>query len=486
MKKQPIERIIQSDIICCMVYLGSADKLIIISFLSFLVLIGFLSSRRRSSGRADYLLNGRRTGLFLFIATNVSTWYGGILGVGEFTYSYGLLNWFTQGFPYYIFALVFAFLFAGKIRNASLFTIPDKIESVYGRKAAIAAAFLVFILVQPAPYMLMVGELISMIFGLSLPVSLLIGSLVILPFIMKGGLKTDLYTDLFQFFIMFAGFIIILAFSVKSAGGFSFLKASLPPEHLTLSGGAPPSYIIIWFVIALWTFVDPGFHQRCYAAKDADVAKKGIIISVALWFLFDFLTTSAGLYSRAFLPGLENPVQAFPMLAEKVLGSGFKGIFYAGMLATILSTLNSFLFLSGTTFSEDFVSRISGKEWKSKEYTYAGIIFAAAIGIIMSISFPSVVKLWYVIGSICIPGLILPVVSSYYGKISIQSGYLLAEMISATLVSIIWFILREALLFETPLYQIEPMLAGLAAAAAVHAAGIFSKKKYGLSENSVA
>ena len=47
--------------------------------------------------------------------TLVSTWYGGILGVGEFSYRYGISNWVIQGVPYYVFALFFAFLLAKRI-----------------------------------------------------------------------------------------------------------------------------------------------------------------------------------------------------------------------------------------------------------------------------------------------------------------------------------------------------------------------------------
>jgi len=458
---------------------------LIILFFAVLALIGFFASRKKNSEKADYLLNGRKTGLFLFVATNVSTWYGGILGVGEFTYSYGILNWFTQGFPYYIFAILFAVLFAEKIRKASLFTIPDKIESVYGRKAALTASVLVFILVQPAPYLLMVGELISMIFGINLFFSLIIGLAVLIPFLMKGGFKTDLYTDIFQFFVMFAGFAILLFFSTGVFGGFAPLKAYLPKEHLTLTGGAPLTYILVWFVIALWTFVDPGFHQRCYAAKDGNVAKKGILISVGLWVVFDFLTTSTGLYARAFLPALDRPVLAYPMLAESVLKEGFKGIFYAGMLATILSTLNSFLFLSGTTFSVDFASRLNKENVKTKKFTYIGIVISGLLAIGLSLLLPSVVKLWYVIGSICIPGMILPVVSAYYPKWSAPKEYITAEMITAVLASVVWFFAKEAFFKESALYQIEPMLVGLILASAVHITGALLKKQNRFSENSI-
>ncbi len=107
--------------------LSSTDILIIIIFFAGILLIGFYTSRKTTSDANDYLLAGRKIGLFLFILTNVSTWYGGILGVGEFTYRYGLVSWFTQGLPYYLFAFLFAIFFAKKIREASLFTIPDKL-----------------------------------------------------------------------------------------------------------------------------------------------------------------------------------------------------------------------------------------------------------------------------------------------------------------------------------------------------------------------
>ena len=116
-----------------MISFNSIDITIIILFFGIVLLIGFVSGRRTIGEADDYLLSGRKVGLFLFILTNVSTWYGGILGVGEFTYRYGIASWFTQGFPYYIFAFLFALFFAKKIRSASLFTIPDKITESYGK-----------------------------------------------------------------------------------------------------------------------------------------------------------------------------------------------------------------------------------------------------------------------------------------------------------------------------------------------------------------
>jgi SSS family solute:Na+ symporter len=56
-----------------------------------------------------------------------------------------LVSWFTQGFPYYIFAFLFAIFFAKKIREASLFTIPDKLSEIYGRNVGLVSVVFSFL-----------------------------------------------------------------------------------------------------------------------------------------------------------------------------------------------------------------------------------------------------------------------------------------------------------------------------------------------------
>ena len=457
-----------------MISFSTSDLLVIIIFFFSVIAIGFISGRKSGAEADDYLLSGRKVGLFLFILTNVSTWYGGILGVGEFTYRYGLVSWFTQGLPYYIFAFLFALLLAKKIRNASLFTIPDKLTEVYGEKAGLISAVLVFVLVSPAPYLLMTANLISLIFGTGILISLILGLILSIAYLLQGGFKANVYTDSFQFFIMFGGFILILVFAISKYGGTEFLASNLPASHLKITGGASPTFIIVWYLIALWTFADPGFHQRCYAAKSGDVAVKGIIISIIFWGLFDFLTTSTGLYSRAVLPDISQPVQSYPLLAEKVLGPGLKGVFYAALFATIMSTLNSFLFLSGTTIGRDFIYKLNKNkdEKKLKPYTIYGLIISGILSIILAYFIPSVIEIWYTIGSFCIPGIILPVISSYYPKYRVQNRIIVLEMILASGGSIIWFIIRENFKLNNMLNEIEPMLIGLTIALLIHIYGM--------------
>ena len=213
-----------------MISFSGIDISIIITFFALVVLVGFLAGSQFKT-TDTYLLSGRKIGLFLFILTNVATWYGGILGVGEFTYRYGLLSWFTQGLPYYIFALLFAIFFSKKIQTASLFTIPEKFSESYSKKVGLAAAIIIFILVSPAPYLLMLGSLISLVFNIHIVFGLLIGTFVSIVYLFRGGYKSNIYTDAFQFFVMFIGFIIIISFSFSNLGSFSFLEQNLPEDH---------------------------------------------------------------------------------------------------------------------------------------------------------------------------------------------------------------------------------------------------------------
>lgn len=451
------------------------DIIIIVVFFTTLLSIGFFSSRKVKSNAEDYLLSNRNMGLFLFVLVTVSTWYGGIIGVGEFTYRYGLVSWFTQGLPYYFFAFLFAIFFAKKIREASLFTIPEKLEQVYGKNVGIISAIVVFVLVSPAPYLLMSANLLSLVFELDIIISLIIGIILSASYLIKGGFKSNIYTDAFQFFIMFAGFILILFVSISSYGGADFLTEKLPQSHRSFTGNSSITFLIVWFLIALWTFADPGFHQRSYSAKNGNVAKYGILISIVFWALFDFLTTSTGLYAKAIIPDLDNPIMAYPLLAEKILAPGLKGIFYAAMFATIISTLNSFMFLSATTIGRDLIYRMNqkGSEDKIKLYTVIGIIITSLLSVLIAYSIPSVVEIWYTIGSLFIPGIILPVISSYYSKIMVSSKIVLYEIILSVLTGTIWLLIRSS--FTGVLYEIEPMLIGLLVALLIHTFGLVRK-----------
>jgi SSS family solute:Na+ symporter len=359
-----------------MLTFGFWDYLIIIAYFITAVWIGFRSGKKDSNSE-DYLVMGRRLTLPAFVATLVASFYGGILGVGEFTYKFGISSWFLNAFPYYVFIFLFAIFLAKKIRQSKLFTIADKLELTYGKNVSIFGASMVFLLVTPAPYVFMLGLLTSMVFGFPLWVSMIITLVFSIVYLFKGGLNADVRVNVFEFILMFLGFGIIIPFCYFKFGGAEYLNTNLPASHLSLTGGNSVSYILVWFFIGAWAIVDPGFHQRCYAAKDENTARKGIFVSLVFWFIFDAMTTITGLYAVSSLKNIQDPAMSYPLLAESILPQFAKGFFFIGLLATIMSTLHSNLFISATTLGKDIIQRLKNSKDTENNYTKLGIVITA-------------------------------------------------------------------------------------------------------------
>lgn len=455
------------------------DYLIIGFYFAGVMYIGFRTKKSDNSA-LDYLVAGRAITLPAFVATLVSTFYGGVLGIGEFTYGYGISSWFLNAFPYYVFILIFALFLSKKIRKSELFTIPDKLHLTYGKKVGIFGAVLVFFLITPAPYVLMMGILVQIIFDIPLLTAMIICVALSIIYLFRGGLRADIRVNILEFVIMFAGFGIIIPFCISEFGGLSYLTENLPESHLSLTGGNSLQYILVWFFIGSWALVDPSFYQRCFAAKDEKTARNGVLISLIFWFIFDFLTTTAGLYAKADMQGLETPAMSYPLLAEKILPPVAKGIFFTGMIATIMSTMHSYVFISGTTLGNDIISKLKNKPDKNNRFSQIGILVTSAASILIVLWIPSVVNIWYTIGSIIIPALLISVLSAYSEKFRISSQYIMLSMMTAfsvSLAALIYGQFNSIDGFPGYPFGIEPMYPGLILGIIIYLIGFLLKSR---------
>lgn len=412
--------------------------------------------RSRSSDAADYIVAGRRLTLPAFTASLVTTWYGGILGVGEYTWQYGISNWLVFGVPYYLYAGVFALWLAARARRSEVLTVPDLLERRYGRPAALIGAFVLFVMTAPAAYVLMLGVLVRFATGWPLWVGVALGTALSVGYVFRGGLRAVVATDVVQFFLMFLGFLILVPVCVTRFGGFEFLRTELPRAHLAWDGGLGWQAIAVWYFIALSTLVEPAFYQRCYAARSEKTARRGIAAAIVLWIGFDFLTTTAGLYARVLLPDLADPVQAFPALAAYVLPAFWQGVFTVGLLATIMSTVDSYAFLGAVTLGRDVVGRLRGEAAQGEKRSLVAIatnqdrespgedpnqsvaiatklenrgdaaagdesltlirwalLVTALLAIAMALAAGSVITLWKTLGSLGTPVLLLPLAAAH-------------------------------------------------------------------------
>jgi len=423
--------------------LSTTEYILLALYLIGLFVLGFIPAKAGdNSSMEEYLVAGRRLSLPAFVATLVSTWYGGILGVGEFSYKYGISNWLVFGAPYYLYATIFALLIAGRAWRTKFYTIPDQLEKAYGRRASMAGAFFIFVLSTPAPYVLMIGVLCRMLFGWPLWLGAILGALLSMIYAFRGGLAAIVRTEILQFLLMYAGFIVILIFAVSRFGGWEFLKTNLPPLHLTWHGENSPQYILVWYFIAMSTLVDPTFYQRCYAAKSENVARRGILISVVCWMIFDFMTTATGLYAAAILPDLANPAESYPELAVKLLPPLARGLFFLSLLATIMSTIDGYAFLSAISLGKDLLWKIYGRgdEKLVTFFSRLGLIVTFIVAVSIALLSQSVVDIWYQLGSLATPALLVPLAASFSEKWKMSSKWVLLSMLLSAALTGLWLL----------------------------------------------
>ncbi|NLO19824.1 MAG: sodium:solute symporter family protein [Ignavibacteria bacterium] len=447
--------------------LNSIDILLIAVYFALILYIGFVIAKRKKneSSLEDFILAGRKLTLPIFVATLVATWYGSILGVGEFAYNDGIVAWLCFSLPYYLAGAIFGAFFAKKIRISNVKTIPELITNNYGNKAGRISSVIVLIITIPASYLLMLGVIVQIFSGWDLWICVIFGAIVSLSYLYTGGFKADVLTNTAQFFLMYIGFAALLFYAMSSFGGLGEMLSNLPETHKSAPGNHSWQYILMWYIIAFQTFIDPSFHQRAAAAKTAKTAQRGVLISVLCWLLFDTLTILCALYARAYID-ISDPIMTYPLLAEQILPHFWKGIFLIALLAAIMSTLDSYSFISSVTIGNDllhpfFKKRNIFQHLSVQKLTQIGLVITAVFSIIGAVILPSVIDLIYKTASIAIPGLIIPVLLTFTKKYRISGKKIVQMILLSSSTSFFWIILaifsKKTSIFVT----LEPMLPGL-------------------------
>jgi len=421
-----------------------------------------LSAGRRGGGGVDYLLAGRRLTLPAFVATLVTTWYGGILGIGEYAWRFGISTWIVFGIPYYLAALLFALWLAPRLRRTGAITIPDLLVNAYGRKASTVGAAAVYASTVPVAYLLMVAVLLTQITGWSILTTVAIAASFSALYVALSGFRAVVRTDVLQLVLMYGGFLVLLPAALSHTGGFEGLWNALPDTHRSWDGGLGWQTVLVWYLIALQTVVEPSFYQRVFAARTPRIAKAGVLASVAMWIVFDFFTVFSGLAARVLLPDLADPMAAYPALAGLVLSPWLTAFFTVALFATVMSTLDSYLFIAATTVGHDFAPTPAAPDVVRRR-TRFGLAISAGLAAIGAMVFDSAVQVWHDIGSVVTSTLLLPVLAIHLPQPWKPSeGGAVAAMVTAAMTAIIWILLRGE---DGYLLGVEPMFPALLIAA---------------------
>jgi len=423
--------------------LGVVDAGVIAVFVFAILGLGF-SAKLRDNSILQYLAAGRSLSMPAFVATLVSTWYGGILAVGDSVKAFGIGGLLLFGVPYYIFAVVYALFFAERVRQVDQISIPERLGQRWGKSAGLVAAGLIFMLAVPAAHVLMLGTMLHLFTGWSLQPAIVVATIGGTLFLYKGGLLAAVRAGLLAFVMMYLGFFVIAGWCV------THYSASAVISHLTETqkkwdGGVGWLGFLSFFIAASWTIVDPGFHQRVSSARSPSIGKKGLYVCVGFWLLFDILSITTGLFAISILNPSLSGLEFFPLLGNQILPPGLKAIFFCGLTGTILSAMVGYTLVSGATFGREFLGRLSPgmPDERIKFWTRVGFGASCVLAIGIAFNVKNVVlDLWYAYSGTVVGALLLPVTAVYVSRFRLKApaSWATASMLGAFITSFAWLL----------------------------------------------
>jgi len=410
--------------------LSPLDISIIIASVALTLAIGWYAGLKRAGATAeiaDYLVMGRRLTLPLFTMSLISTWYGGIFGVTAIAFDSGVFNFVTQGLFWYGTYIFFALVLVHRVARFKAITLPELVTQLYGRPAGRVSAVFGFFNMLPVAYSLSLGIFVQFLTGMALVPAIFLGTIIVIAYSAFGGMRSDVWTDGLQTILMFVSVGALVVYSVSTFGGVDWLRANLPETHFHPLGTVGLAQTLLWGFIALGTLVDPTFYQRCFAAKDPATARRGILLATFFWFIFDIMTTACGMYARAALPPGVSGNDSFLVYGLQVLPDGMRGLLIAGILATIMSTVDSFNFVAATTVNYDLI----GQKSVFHRWRYAlGVAICGLISAGLATTFDGSIKdVWKTFGAYWAGCLVVPVLAGLMRERAGEDGSRMASRV---------------------------------------------------------
>lgn len=413
---------------------------IVIFFFLFLLIYGF---NAKSKNLLDYTFSSRKLTVPALVATLVTTWYGGINEIGIEVIHNGITTWIYFGLFYYIAALIYALYIVPRIIKKNHTSIPLLMLHSYGKYPALITTFILFFYLLPAPYVLILGQIISQIFEYNLLISIIIGLLFSTLYTLKGGFNSIIRTDQIQFILMFFGFIILFVtlISSDSFGINSFKNLyNLRPDLLTIPGNSNWSYILMFAFLSLLTFLDPSFYQRTFAGKDLKTVRKSILIAIIFWFIFDFMTISIALiYIENALSNNIDPLltsSPYIEIAKTAFNNNsiFMGIFFVSILSVVMSTIDSYTFLASLTIKHD-LNTILNRKNRDINSIKLGTILVLSVSFLLTQFFDRALYFWYFFGGYLLISTFVPLLCSLF---NIKIFRVTKMMLISILLTLIW------------------------------------------------
>ena len=402
--------------------------LIIIIYLFLTFVIAWYFSRKESL--EDYFLNKKKTNLWLMTFSTVATVFGAGASVAIVSEVYNSGISYGLALPVsFLFGMLILGLAAKKIKSIGdeygAYTVVDFFHKRYDKKNKILVGILqlFLLIIWIAVQAVAIASLVSVLIGVDYTIALILTAVITICYTSLGGLKVDIITDFFQFWIIMIVFVALAFIGYQEVGGFSNLISNVPKEHFNpfAFGG------ISWFIgaILLSGFLYLGNTtqwQRIFSAESQQTAKKSFYLSIPFLVVLGLITIFLGLISSVLLSGIKQENAIF-LLMNELLTPTFAGIGFAAILAVIMSSIDSLL-VGGSAIIYKAMFKENGSIEK-RRLLYARIITTlfGILGFVIAFILPNIITLSLLVTYLAII-FVPPIISGlYYKKTSSEASF---------------------------------------------------------------
>src|SRR4051812_5664215 len=349
-------------------HLTAVDLLIIVSYVAFVLAIGVLL-KDRVAHSADFFLAGRSIPAWVaglaFLSANLGAQE--VVGMAASGAKYGMLTshfYWVGAIPAMIFVGVFMMPFYYGSRARS---VPEYLKLRFDEKtrAFNALTFAVMTVFSSGISMYAMGALLRLLLGWNIHASIIVSAVVVLVYIALGGLRSAIYNEVVQFFLIVFGFVPLVWLGLRDVGGWSGLAARVPDTYVRSwryigSADANPMGIE-WFgmVMGLGFVLSFGYWctdflvvQRAMAADSMTAARRTPLIAAVPKMLFPFIVILPGIIALGLTlhpNGGAAPIlpqapaggydynMALPMMLGRYYPPGLLGLGITALLASFMS-----------------------------------------------------------------------------------------------------------------------------------------------------
>ena len=342
--------------------------------LTFVLAIWAQRQAKKRSGSVfeEYFLGSRSMGGFVLAMTIIASYTSASSFIGGPGVAYRLgLGWVLLAMiqvPTTFLTLgVLGKRFAILGRRLGAVTITDFLYERYRSDGVVvlcSLAVLVFFAASMLAQFIGGGRVFQAVTGCPYEVGLFIFGFSVVLYTTVGGFRAVVLTDALQGIVMLAASVVVFAASVHACGGLENAMQSLrsiDPMLLSPSGAGgsiPAPYLLsFWVLVGFGILGLPQTTQRCFGYRDSKSMHDAMIMgTMIIGFLLLFMHLS-GVLGRVLLPDLESGDLVIPSLILKILPPFWAGVFLAGPLAAIMSTVDTMLLLLSASIIKDLYVR---------------------------------------------------------------------------------------------------------------------------------